>query len=213
MSGSLFAHVGGDVGVANSWRAGASFFSSKPRDRTYDDVDSTNTTVTNSFSGKSNTTVLDFVWKWAPEGSAKERGFTFQSEWFRRQETGELTYDTTAASLGTATDAFRSTQSGFYAQGVWQFRPHWRAGYRYEQLSAANMSVGLVDNATLTAADLPLLQSYKPKRHTAMVDYSPSEFSRIRFQVARDQTRPGITDNQVWVHYITSIGAHGGHKY
>ena len=75
------------------------------------------------------------------------------------------------------------------------------------------MSVGLVDNGTLVAADLPLLQSFKPKRHTAMVDYSPSEFSRIRFQVARDQTRPGITDNQVWVHYIMSMGAHGGHKY
>jgi hypothetical protein len=213
MSGSLFAHVGGDVGVANSWRAGASFFSSKPRGRTYDDVDSTNTAVTNSFSGKSNTTVLDFVWKWAPEGGTKEHGFTFQSEWFRRQEAGELTYDTAAASLGTATDAFRSTQSGFYAQGVWQFRPHWRAGYRYDQLSAANMSIGLVDNATLAAADLPLLQGFKPKRHTAMVDYSPSEFSRIRFQVARDQTRPGITDNQVWVHYIMSMGAHGAHKY
>ena len=46
-----------------------------------------------------------------------------------------------------------------------------------------------------------------------MVDYSPSEFSRIRFQVSRDQTRPGITDNQVWVHYIMSMGAHGAHKY
>jgi hypothetical protein len=157
--------------------------------------------------------VLDFVWKWAPEGSAKERGFTFQSEWFRRKESGDLSYDTTAASLGTATDTFRSRQSGFYAQGVWQFRPHWRAGYRYDQLSAANMSVGLVDNGTLVAADLPLLQSFKPKRHTAMVDYSPSEFSRIRFQVARDQTRPGVADNQVWVHYIMSMGAHGGHKY
>jgi hypothetical protein len=213
MSGSLFAHVGGDVGVASSWRAGASFFASKPRDRTYDDVDSTGTTVTNSFSGTSNTAVLDFVWKWVPEGGAKERGFTFQSEWFRRRESGELSYDTTAASLGTATDTFRSSQSGFYAQGVWQFRPHWRAGYRYDQLSAARLSVGLVDNATLAAADLPLLQSFKPRRHTAMLDYSPSEFSRIRFQVARDGTRPGITDNQVWVHYIMSMGAHGGHKY
>ena len=213
MSGSVFAHVGGDVGVANSWRAGASFFDSKPRDRTYDDVDSTNTTVTNSFSGKSNTKVLDFVWKWAPEGSAKERGFKFQSEWFRRQETGDLSYDTKAASLGTATDVFRSTQTGFYAQGIAQLMPHWRAGYRYDQLSAANMSVGLVDNATLAAADLPILQRFKPKRHTAMVDYSPSEFSRIRFQVARDQTRPGINDNQVWVHYTMSLGAHGAHKF
>ncbi len=213
MSGSLFAHVGGDLGVAHSWRAGASFFTSKPRDRTYDDVDSTNTTVTNSFSGKSNTAVLDFVWKWVPEGSAKERGFTFQSEWFRRQEAGALTYDTTAASLGTATDSFRSKQTGFYAQGVWRFMPRWRAGYRYDQLSAPTLAVGLVDNATLAAADLPLLQSFKPKRHTAMVDFSPSEFSRFRFQVARDQTRPGLADNQVWLHYIMSLGAHGAHKF
>lgn len=218
MSGSLFAHVGGDVGVSSSWRAGASFFASKPRDRSYDDIDTTNTSpsglVTNSFSGKSNTTVLDFVWKWAPEGNAKSRGFTFQSEWFRRHESGDLTYDTTAASLvGTATDSFRSTQTGLYAQGVWQIMPRWRTGYRYDQLSAATMSVGLVDNATLTAADLPLLQSFKPKRHTAMVDFSPSEFSRIRFQVARNQTRPAVNDNQVWVHYIMSLGAHGAHKF
>lgn len=213
MSGSLFAHVGGDVGAANSWRAGAAFFTSKPRDRTYEDADSTNTLVTNSFSGKSNTTVLDFVWKWAPEGSARDRGFTFQGEWFRRQESGALTYDTTAASLGTATDSFRSTQNGFYAQGVWQFMPQWRAGYRYDRLAAANMSVGLVDSATLTAADLPILQSFKPTRHTAMVDYSSSEFSRIRFQAARDQTRPGVNDSQVWVHYIMSLGAHGAHKF
>lgn len=218
MSGSLFAHVGGDAGVANSWRAGASFFASKPRDRTYEDVDSTNTLVTNSFSGTSNTAVLDFVWKWVPEGSAKERGFTFQSEWFRRQETGDLNYNTTAEAAAalpgiTATDSFRSTQTGFYAQGVWQFKPHWRAGYRYDQLSAANMSVGLVVHATLAAADLPILQGFKPRRHTAMADFSPSEFSRIRFQVARDLTRPGITDDQVWVHYIMSMGAHGAHKF
>ncbi|MDZ4255301.1 MAG: TonB-dependent receptor [Sulfuritalea sp.] len=213
MSGSVFAHVGGDLGVANSWRGGASFFASTPRERTYDDVDSTNTTVTNSFSGKSNTAVLDFVWKWSPEGNARDGGFKFQSEWFRRREAGELTYDTAAASLGTAADSFRSAQTGFYAQGVWQFMPQWRAGYRYDQLSAANLAVGLVDSATLAAADLPLLQSFKPQRHTAMVDFSPSEFSRIRFQVARDQSRPGINDNQVWVHYIMSLGAHGAHKF
>ena len=213
MSGSLFAHIGGDVGVANSWRAGMSYFSSAPRDRAYEDVNSTNTLISNSFSGDSNTTVLDFVWKWAPNGNAKDGGFKFQSEWFRRHESGDLTYDSTAASLGTATDSFRSTQTGFYAQGIWQFMPRWRAGYRYDQLAAADFSVGLIDNGTLTADDLPILQSFKPKRHTAMVDYSSSEFSRIRFQVARDQTRPDINDDQVWVHYIMSLGAHGAHKF
>ncbi len=213
MSGSAFARVGGDYGTSNSWRAGVSYFASEPRDRSYDDVDSSGTLITNSFSGKSDTTVLDLVWKWAPEGNAKERSFTFQSEWFRRHESGELTYDTGGASLGSATDAFRSTQTGFYAQGVWQFMPGWRVGYRYDQLAAANTSVGLVDNGMLVAADLPILQNFTPKRNTAMVDYSFSEFARIRLQGARDQTRPGVTDDQIWVHYIMSLGAHGAHKF
>jgi hypothetical protein len=213
MSGSLFARVGGDVGVANSWRAGASWFATEPHSRTYEDVDSTSTLVTNSFSGKSNTTVLDFVWKWAPEGNATEQNFKFQSEWFRRHESGKLTYDIDSVSGGPLTDRFHSTQTGFYAQGVWQFMRDWRVGYRYDQLARANTSVGLVDNGALAAGDLSILQGYSPKRNTAMVDWSPSEFSRIRLQYARDQTRPGVTDDQVWVHYIMSLGAHGAHKF
>ena len=210
MSGSLFAHAGDDVGISGSWRAGASYFASKARDRDYEDVNSVGAMVTNRFSGKSETAVLDFVWKWAPEGNAKDRNFKFQSEWFRRRETGDLTYDTAAASL---TDGFRVTQSGWYAQGVWQFMPAWRVGYRYDQLAAADAAIGLVDKGTLAAADLPILQGYTPKRNTAMMDWSPSEFSRIRFQVARDQTRPGVNDNQVWLQYIMSLGAHGAHKF
>jgi len=215
MSGSLFAHVGDDVGVANSWRAGASWFASKPHGRTYDDVDGSNTLVTNSFSGRSNTTVLDFVWKWAPEGNATERNFKFQSEWFRRHESGRLSYDIdgVAAPGGPLSDSFRSTQTGFYVQGVWQFMPAWRLGYRYDRLENADTAIGLVDRGTLSAADLPILRGYTPQRNTAMLDWSPSEFSRIRFQVARDQTRPGVTDDQVWLHYIMSLGAHGAHKF
>jgi hypothetical protein len=213
MSGSVFAHVGGDVGAGSSWRAGVSYFASKPRERSYDDVDSTSTLVTNRFSGNSDTAVLDLVWKWAPEGNANEGSFIFQSEWFHRHESGELTYDTSDASLGGATGAFHSAQTGFYAQGVWQFMPGWRVGYRYDQLAAADTSVGLVESGTLGAADLPILQRFTPKRNTAMVDYSFSEFARIRLQGARDQTRPGITDDQIWVHYIMSLGAHGAHKF
>jgi hypothetical protein len=216
LSGSLFAHVGGDVGASNSWRAGMSWFHAKPQDRVYDDVDSTGTLVVNSFSGTSRTVGADFVWKWAPQGNANQQNFIFQSEWFRRRETGELIYNrdnSAGASFGTASDSFRSSQSGFYAQGVWQFMPKWRVGYRYDQLSSPSISIGLVDSGVLTAADLPLLQAYQPKRQTAMVDWSPSEFSRIRFQYAQDKTRPEVTDNQFWVHYIMSLGTHGAHKF
>ena len=50
-------------------------------------------------------------------------------------------------------------------------------------------------------------------RHTVMVDWSPSEFSRFRLQFARDYSRMGEPDNQVSLQYIMSLGAHGAHKF
>jgi hypothetical protein len=35
-----------------------------------------------------------------------------------------------------------------------------------------------------------------PKRSTAMIDFSPSEFSRFRLQFARDEARFNEADNQ-----------------
>jgi hypothetical protein len=96
---------------------------------------------------------------------------------------------------------------------VYQFIPAWRAGYRYDQLDAGTATLGLIDTGALTAADLPILGAYNPKRHTVMVDWSPSEFSRIRLQLARDYSRLGSPDNQVFLQYIVSMGAHGGHKF
>ena len=32
-----------------------------------------------------------------------------------------------------------------------------------------------------------------------MLDYSPSEFSRLRLQLAQDKSQPGITDNEIFV--------------
>jgi len=46
-----------------------------------------------------------------------------------------------------------------------------------------------------------------------MLDYSPSEFSRWRLQLARDNSRQGLPDTQFFVQYIMSLGAHGAHSY
>jgi hypothetical protein len=46
-----------------------------------------------------------------------------------------------------------------------------------------------------------------------MADYSPSEFSRFRVQFARDKSRPGATDYQIFLQYIMSLGAHGAHAF
>ena len=68
------------------------------------DLDSTGTTVTNSFSGQIRVSgSLDGVLKWAPNGNPTYNNFKLQGEYFRRSENGNLTYDTQAASLGTQT--------------------------------------------------------------------------------------------------------------
>ena len=119
----------------------------------------------------------------------------------------------TAASAGSQTDTYASRQSGFYAQAVYQFIPQWRAGYRYDRLSGGTTSIGLVNSGALTAADFPILGGYNPTRNTFMVDWSPSEFSRLRLQFARDRSQFGAADSQVLVQYIMSLGAHGAHKF
>jgi hypothetical protein len=212
-SSNVFTHLGGDIGESIAWQAGLSYLSTSPRDRVYDDVDSLGTGVTNSFSGDSKLWVVDGVLKWSPDGNPTYKNFKLQGEYFRRKEDGSLIYDTLGQSQGTMTGSYLSKQSGWYLQGVYQFLPQWRVGYRYDQLDSGTTTLGLVDSGALTAADFPILAAYKPKRHTAMVDWSPSEFSRVRLQFARDYARMGEPDNQMFLQYIMSLGAHGAHRF
>ena len=214
-SGAAFAHLGGDIGASSAWRIGLSHLRTSPQDRSYDDLDSSGagTRVTNSFSGRSRLWVLDGVLKWAPNGNSTETSFKLQGEYFRRDESGNLTYDTAAVSRGTQSGGFASRQSGWYLQGVYQFAPQWRAGYRHDRLSAGTVNLGLVNSGALAAADFPILRPYDPSRNTWMLDWSASEFSRVRLQFARDRSRFGVTDNQMFVQYIMSLGAHGAHKF
>jgi len=210
---TLFAHVGDDLGESSSWRVGLSYLRTAAADRAYDDVDSTGTGISNTFAGRSRVWVADAIYKWAPEGNATQRNFKLQGEYFRRTEAGSLTYDSQAQSLGTATGAYRSAQSGAYLQGVYQFMASWRAGLRVDRLAAGRTQIGLVDAGVRTSADFPGLASYKPARTSLMFDYSPTEFSRLRLQFARDRSRPGIVDNQIFLQYIMSLGAHGAHAF
>jgi len=203
---TLFAHLGDDVGISHSWRGGLSYLSAAPRDRLYADVDSSGAAVTNGFSGTSRTWIVDFIWKWAPNGNASRTSFSFQSEYLRRRESGELAFNSGAALI-----PYESRQSGFYAQAVYKFLPHWRAGYRYDRLDSGTPLLGL--SAGISAADFPLLAPARPRRDTLMVDYAASEFSLLRMQLARDQSRAGISDNQFWLQYVVSLGAHGAHRF
>ena len=194
-AGSIFAHVGGDIGVNSSWRAGLSYLTVSTENRQSNDLDAAGAYIANRFTGTSQVWIADAVWKWAPNGNANNTSFKLQGEYLHRNEDGSLNTDNYAAS-----------QDGWYLQGVYKFLPNWRAGLRYDQLNSGSVDYG-VNSANLTNT------AYDPKRVSAILDYNPSEFSRIRLQLSQDKSRQEATDNQVFIQYQMSLGAHGAHKY
>ena len=212
-STAVFAHVGDDIGDSASWRLGASYLRHRAVDRSYDDTNAAGTPVTNAFSGRSGTWVLDGIYKWAPGGNSTQRNLKVQGEYFRRTENGTLNHDTASLAGGPFSGDYRSVQSGWYLQAAYQFMPMWRVGARYDRLDSGSPRIGLVTSGTLSAADFPILQSFRPSRSTLMVDYSLSEFSRFRLQLAADRSSPDGTDRQLFLQYIMSLGAHGAHSF
>jgi hypothetical protein len=203
---NFFTHVGGDIGQSIAWQTGLSHLRTNPSDRTFDDPTAG---VTDSFTGTSRLWVASGILKWSPNGNPTYNNFKLQGEFFHRKEDGTLVFDSPGAALA---NGYNSRQSGWYAQGVYQWMPMWRVGYRYDRLDSGTANID-TSTSGLTAADFPILAGYKPKKHSFMVDWSPSEFSRIRLQFARDYSRMGETDNQVFLQYIVSLGAHGAHTF
>ena len=203
---NLFTHVGGDIGQSIAWQAGLAHFRTDPSERSFADPTAG---VTNSFSGTSRLWVASGVLKWSPNGNSTYNNLKLQGEYFHRKEEGTLVFDSPGVALPNGYD---SRQSGWYAQAVYQWMPTWRAGYRFDWLDSGTVNID-TSASGLTAANFPILTSYKPKKHSFMVDWSPSEFSRIRLQYARDYSRMDQPDNQVFLQYIVSLGAHGAHTF
>jgi hypothetical protein len=197
---TLFAHLGGDVGDYASWRAGASWQETHAEER-----DPFVGPRLDSFTGDSRTWAADAVFKWAP---SPRRQIEVQAEYLRREESGQVTFDPQDTAVPVAYD---NRQEGWYLQSVYQFAARWRAGLRYDRLDSGNpryrpLEIGVVDFGQIAALH--------PERLSAMLDWNPSEFTRIRAQYDFDDARDdGPRDRVFRLQYLFGIGAHGAHKY
>src|SRR5258706_1319780 len=208
--GALLAHVGDDIGDSTSWRAGLSWLNARAEDRSFSDVTAGGTPIEDAFSGDSRTWVVDRILKWSPHGNATVHSLKLQAEYLQRTEDGQR-----AATINQLTLAapYRSRQSGWYLQGVYQFLPRWRVGARYDALDSGTPQIGLVDSGLLPSSIFPTLTPASPSRVSLMFDWNPSEFTRLRAQYAWDDARLANRDRQPPLQYLYSIGAHGGHKF
>lgn len=180
---TLFAHLGGDVGIENEWLAGVSMLKTKTEGG--DD----------GFSGDAKVYVADATWKWAPQGNFKDGGVTVRTEYFRDERDG-LFIDPEDETIVSPWDGARS---GGYVEAVYRLNRLWDVGYRYDKLWAD--------------ADGPFASDFDPYRHTAELTWRNSEFSLFRLQLSRDKPNAGDSDNAVTLQYQTSLGAHGAHKF
>ena len=216
-AGALFAKTGGDVGASNAWQAGLSFLNTKAIDREAHFEDLAANEVQGYVSGESRTAIADFVWKWAPNGNASSRSLKLQTEIFWRTENGDFSCNDEAAvsatCTGNALGELKTRQSGGYAAAVYQFMPKWRVGYRYDWLGKGSKSFDAATVFGRLDAGNHYFADFKPRKDSVMLDWSNSEFSRLRLQYARDRAMMGVTDNQVTLQYIMSLGAHGAHKF
>ena len=199
---TVFVHLGDDLNASWSYRLGLSYLHTTASDRRTDENGAT------SFSGRSNLGIFDFVAKWAPSGNPTQHNAIIQGEYFRRSERGVVVADPDGAAPSSNYDG---TQSGFYLQAAYQFIPQWRVGVRYDHVHAANTLDNPAPGTSLeTLAD----DTHDPQRWSTMIDWSHSEFSRVRLQFSRDESRPNReADNQVFVQYIFSLGSHPAHSF
>ena len=196
-SWTAYGRVGGDIGDNTSWRLGLSTLQVDGAERSAghegEEV---------NFDGDSSLYIADARITYAPTGNAREQEIILQGEYFYRNEDG--TYDDTDA--GTGAVAYDDNQSGWYAQSVYKFHPQWRVGARYSQLYAGDVPTGLVGSKLDDGG-------HNPWAAAAMVDWSNSEFSRVRAQFNREELSDGSEDDQFVLQYVMSIGAHGAHPF
>ncbi|OUS09773.1 hypothetical protein A9Q89_12480 [Gammaproteobacteria bacterium 53_120_T64] len=205
---TAFADIGGDIGIEHSWQLGVSHWrSDNIKDRkSGGHAHGTGEAETPSFSGDSKISALDLVYKWAPKGNPNNQNFKFQFEYFDRDEDGEVLMLNSGPPLETT--LYDGDQKGWYAQAVYQFKPQWQVGFRYDRLDSNNRGS---DADVLTEAGLDN-EGHKPQRYSATLEWLPSEFSRLRLQYNHDESYEK-TDHQLFLQYTMSLGSHAAHQF
>ena len=149
------------------------------------------------FSGDSRLYAIDFRYTWAPTGNARERELILQGEYFWRTEKGTYALAAEGDEEVGESEYFDTTSDGWYAQAIYKFLPRWRIGTRYSRLHPSS--------------EMEL--DHDPSAFAAMIDWTNSEFSRLRLQYTRESLAEDEHDDQIILQYIMSLGAHPAHTF
>ena len=233
---SVYARLGGDLTADSALRVGAYVLDGEAVERAgvhgheedehahgegeeegHEEHDHAEYFSEGSFAGDTRLFGVDFRYTYAPTGNARDRELILQGEYFRRSEAGVYTLEGEQhceteghdgnlptleehehhCEMEPESERLNGDASGWYAQAVYKFMPRWRAGVRYARLTAP-------DDAELEDDDLSTV--------SAMLDWTNSEFGRVRFQYNRESFGD-VRDDQFILQYVMSLGAHAAHAF
>jgi len=149
----------------------------------------------------------DMVYKYTPPRAYGHGAFTLEGGYMARRKDIDLVGHNNPDRAGLIGNALVEEQDGLYLQGVYGFAPRWRAGLRAEVLGLTNKQ------AKPSGSSETFDESY---RATAMVDWTLTEFSRLRLQGAygRLDLEDGKEEiGEVFLQAVFSLGAHGAHRF
>lgn len=147
----------------------------------------------------------DFVYKYDDLRAYGVGDINLQGEYFWRQK--DLTIENHSLNPALIGKHKQEKQDGYYLQATYGFLERWRLGLRWEQIGMIN------------EIDLPDGTSESPdgsNRLALMIDWTLTEFSRLRIQCNRGHYELDGADEWVTEFYIQlqiSLGTHGAHKF
>ena len=186
---SLFAKTSFDIGTHSTILTGLSYLKGNTLTETVEED--------SIFKGKSTLYNFEFTYKWK---KSNLKGFILQSEYIKRKQDGTLSTEELLSYL-------KRNQDGFYIQGVYLFgKGRWRIGARYDRLNLFEDKYELNYDKMDFGKD--------PYRISYMIEYNPTEFSRIRLQYNHDKSDVTQKTNKEWIlQFIFGIGAHAAHPF
>ncbi|NQD38526.1 hypothetical protein HPT27_16000 [Permianibacter sp. IMCC34836] len=181
---TLFAHVGGDVGVSSSWLAGLS------------QLNASTEAGDDGFTGDLKLTIADLTWKWAPNGNRKQGELVARTEWFAEDRDGSW-----QAIDGNASSDWNSRRRGGYAEATYKWPSGWLAGLRVDRVTGD------------AGAPAPFASGDSSDGYSLVLGLQHTEFSLLRGQLSVFDGPDGDREHSVALQYVVAIGAHGAHKF
>jgi hypothetical protein len=194
---TLFAKLAPDLSFDHALQVGASYVHSRQHQEIHDEPP-----FAAGLEGDAELWGLDLVYKYDNAGAYGYRDLNLQAEYLR--STKDLVVR--SGDLAEVGGARTLTTDGLYVQGIYGFAPRWQVGLRYDVLGKTNEVTGGI------SVDFP-----SSDRWTSVLTWTPTEFSRLRVQYARDDiwTADGAREqfDSFWLQFLMSIGAHGAHAF